>query len=188
MELTNYIIRCLSVLLKTGIVIVHFLFVVTLQADDQNYYKTRNFNIYAKIVKGCELNKKSTNLNTINFGNITSLQQTLDTIYSYNLVLKCTPGITINLALDSGKNMIGNISQGRLLKNNSGNKMLRYQLFQDAAHSIIWGNDINGGKSKSLITLGMVKNKYYIYARLFKSSILPEPGQYEDIVTMTISY
>ncbi|WWO98491.1 MAG: spore coat U domain-containing protein [Candidatus Dasytiphilus stammeri] len=161
---------------------------MTLQADDQTYSKTRNFNIYAKIVKGCELNKNSTHLNAINFGNITSIQQPIDTTYSYNLVLKCTPGITVNLALDSGRNMVGNISHGRLLKKNYGNKMLRYQLFQDAAHSIIWGNDINGGKSKSLITLGMVNNIYYIYARLFNSSILPEPGQYEDIVTMTIIY
>ncbi|WWO98923.1 MAG: spore coat U domain-containing protein [Candidatus Dasytiphilus stammeri] len=151
---------------------------------------SRNFNIYAKIVKGCEFDEKINYLKAINFGSITSLEQPIDTILGYDLgsiVLKCTPGVTVNLALDSGINVIGNISQGRLLKKKSGSKTLRYQLFQDAGHSIIWGNDINGGSSKSVMTTIMV-NKYYIYARLFNSSIWPESGQYEDIVTMTITY
>lgn len=182
-------------LFRIGIVIIiHSLFIVNLQADNPKNYnnKSRNFKISANIVKGCEFNQVSTtNLNSINFGYITSLQKPIDTIYNYDLGslrLKCTPGVSVNLALDSGKNLIGNISQGRLLKKTFGNQILRYQLFQDAAHSIIWGNDINGGKSKSVITLGMINNQYYIYARLFNSNLLPESGQYEDIVTVTISY
>ncbi|WWO99545.1 MAG: spore coat U domain-containing protein [Candidatus Dasytiphilus stammeri] len=174
------------------VILLEVFFVVSIQADNQTYSSSnsRNFQVHANIVKGCKLNHNSIHLNTINFGNVTSIQQPIDTLSSYDLgsiVLKCTPGVNVNLALDSGINRMGNISQGRLLKKKSGNKMLRYQLFQDAAHSIIWGNDINGGNSKSIIILGIV-NKYYIYARLFNSNILPEAGQYEDIVTMTISY
>lgn len=71
--------------------------------------------------------------------------------------------------------------------NGSTNESLRYQLYQDASYSNIWGDGVNGGMQKVITTTGAVK-EHTVYARLFASNTLPTPGKYTDTLLVTISY
>lgn len=152
------------------------------------------FTLSATIVKGCTLGSGSTDVSTfgaISFGNITTLTSPVSIGSSAgagSVVLKCTPGVSVSLALDSGLNVSGSIGAGRLMKiTGGGAATLSYQLYQDTGYSTIWGNGSNGGTLQSFTASGAIQT-FTIYARLFSMAGLPASGQYSDTVTVTITY
>lgn len=159
--------------------------------DDQTV--SQSFRVQAGIINGCILGGGASSVSdygTISFGDITSLNQDKDVTSSNNagsIVIKCTPGTTVSIALNSGSNASGSIASGRLLKNINSNETLKYQLFQEGSFSTIWGNDSNGGNVKTISATGTIES-YPIYARLFANNIMPSAGIYTDTITVTISY
>lgn len=152
------------------------------------------FTLSATIAKGCTLGSGSSDVATfgaISFGNVTTLTSPVNVVSSAgagSVVLKCTPGVSVSLALDSGLNVSGSIGAGRLMKiTGGGTTTLPYQLYQDSGYSTIWGNGSNGGTLQSFTTSGAIQT-FTIYARLFSMAGLPASGQYSDTVTVTITY
>ena len=151
------------------------------------------FTVNASIVKGCMLGSGSndpTTFGNISFGNISALFSDINVVSAQNagsVIVKCTPGINVSIAIDGGLNSGGNVSSGRFMKITTGTNTLRYQLYQDSNYSTVWGNGSNGGQVYSYTADGTVK-AFSLYARLFATTSLPAVGQYNDTVNVTITY
>jgi len=151
---------------------------------------TSSFTVTATISKGCAfgstLTSPITNLGTIDFGSMSSIPSNLDvasTTGAGSVVITCTPGITVAIAMDYGIHN-GNATQ-RYMSNSAGTGTLAYQLYQDAGHSQVWGT---GTLAKTISNFPTTTQTYPVYARLFSATTLPEAGTYTDTVTVTLTY
>lgn len=153
---------------------------------------SQSFELRAVIVPGCLLGGGSsdvTSFGSISFGQVSTLSSNLDVVSTPgggSIVLQCSPGTPFTLSLNAGNNASG-VGSGRFLA--KGSEKLRYQLYQDAGYSIVWGNGSNGGANIST-TFPSSGNSltYPVYARLFSVSPMPSAGFYADTVTVTLSY
>lgn len=153
---------------------------------------SQSFQLSATVIPGCLLGSgasDSSSFGTLAFGQFASLdsdRQLTSSVGAGSIVLQCTPGTALSIALDSGL-YSASVATGRWL--GKGNERLRYQLYQDAGSNTVWGDDGNGGVSLAVsFPLGGEVQSYPVYARLFAVSPLPSAGIYSDTVTVTISY
>ncbi|HCF1760146.1 spore coat U domain-containing protein [Pseudomonas aeruginosa] len=153
---------------------------------------SRAFQVQATIDYGCAfgtstlINSNTYDLGTLSFGTLSNLASPVNVASSSragSIVLTCTPGMTVSVALDYGVN--GGSSSQRYLKLVSGNETLAYQLYQDAAYSQIWGN---GALARTIANFPASPQTYTVYARLFAVGSLPSAGNYRDTVTVTLSF
>ncbi|AEB58740.1 Csu type fimbrial protein [Ectopseudomonas mendocina] len=153
---------------------------------------SQSFQLRAEIVPGCLLGaggSDATSFGSISFGSISTLPSNLDaasTPGNGSIVLQCSPGTAVSISLNAGLNA-SSVGGGRYLAR--GAERLRYQLYQDAARSLIWGDGSNGGTRLSVnFPVGSATQTYTVYARLFAVSPLPSAGIYTDTITVTVSY
>lgn len=153
---------------------------------------SQSFELRAQIVPGCLLGASSSDVTTfgnISFGQISTLGSNLDVVStpgSGSITLQCSPGTPFTLSLNAGNNA-SNIGSGRFLA--KGGETLRYQLYQDASYSVVWGNGSNGGANiSSTFPASGNSLTYPVFARLFSVSPMPSAGIYTDTVTVTLSY
>jgi spore coat protein U-like protein len=155
--------------------------------------KSQAFTMSATLVNGCVLGSGSadvTTFGTLSFGTISSLAVPVDAVSSQgtgSIVLKCTPGASVTLALGNGNNVSGSISAGRRMINTATSETLAYQLYQNASRTTVWGNGSNGGTTLVLSANGAVQ-EYKIYARVLTASTMPSTGNYSDSVLVTVTY
>ncbi|WP_241609572.1 spore coat U domain-containing protein [Rosenbergiella australiborealis] len=149
---------------------------------------TATFQVSAIIKNGCALGTSSasstSNFGTINFGTMTAITANVDTASTTgagSIIVTCTPGMAITIALDYGVN--GGSATKRYLA--LGQHLLGYQLYQDASHSVVWGL---GSLAYSVSAFPQTTQTYTVYGRLFSSSTLPTTGTYTDTVTVTLAY
>ncbi|HFH3654322.1 TPA: spore coat U domain-containing protein [Pseudomonas aeruginosa] len=150
---------------------------------------SRAFQVQAVVANGCAfgtaISDNAYDLGTLSFGTLGNLASPVNVASSSgagSIVLTCTPGMTVSVALDYGVN--GGSSQ-RYLKRVSGNETLAYQLYQDAAYSQVWGN---GALARTIANFPASTQTYTVYARLFAVGNLPSAGNYRDTVTVTLSF
>ncbi|WP_395858630.1 spore coat U domain-containing protein [Affinibrenneria salicis] len=151
---------------------------------------TDTFSVSASIEGGCAFGTTTTSgqtdLGTIDFGTLTSLNSPLDVASSAgngSILVTCTPGLSISIALDYGQN--GGDGSARYLINADGTDKLAYQLYRDAAYSQVWGT---GSLTRDVADFPAASQSYTVYARLFAVSSLPPAGQYTDRVTVSLTY
>ena len=105
-----------------------------------------------------------------------------------NLSISCISGnpaaSTFTVALSPGNS--GNASQRNMLL---GSNPLYYNLYTDAAHSIIWGDDSGGGQSvtSSFPPASRTAKLFSIYGRIPELQNVPA-GAYRDSITVTVTY
>lgn len=152
----------------------------------------RLFQVRAVVTQGCLLGSGASDLSsygTISFGQISNLNSAVNrtsTPGGGSIVLQCTPGTRLTIGIGSGANA-GSVSGGRFLT--MGTERLRYQLYQDAAFSTVWGDGSNGAAALSTtFPAAGGTQSYPVYARLFNVTPMPSAGIYSDVVTVTISY
>ncbi|CNK86151.1 Csu type fimbrial protein [Yersinia frederiksenii] len=151
------------------------------------------FAVRATILSGCILGSgttDTTSFGSLNFGNVSSLATAINVASSQNagsIVIQCSGTPNITLALNSGANVTDSISSGRRLLNSTTGEYLLYQIFQDSARSIIWGNGSNGGTTKVIAGNSQLQ-QVILYAQLFASSTLPTAGTYTDTLLVTATY
>lgn len=151
---------------------------------------TSTFTVSATLTNGCvfgsSLSSPTTNLGTINFGSMSSLTSNVDTVSSTgagSVVVTCTPGASVSIAMDYG--IHGGTATRRFMQNTSNPDQLGYQLFRDAARSQVWGD---GALVMSIPSFPATTQTYPVYARLYAVSPLPSAGTYTDTVTVTLIY
>ncbi|MGE4802578.1 spore coat U domain-containing protein [Yersinia hibernica] len=151
------------------------------------------FAVKATILPGCILGSgtaDSSSFGTLNFGNVSSLSAAINIVSSQNagsIIIQCSGTPSITLALNSGANTAGNIAAGRRLLNSATGEYLFYQVFQDSARSVIWGNGSNGGAAQ-VISANSTLQQIILYAQLFATSTLPTAGNYTDTLLVTATY
>jgi len=151
---------------------------------------TKSFAVTATISKGCafgsSLNSPISDLGTINFGSMSSIPNNLDVVSTTgagSVVITCTPGIAVAIAMDYGTHG-GNATQ-RYMGNSTNTGTLAYQLYQDAGRTQVWGTDL---QAKTISSFPTTTQTYPVYARLFSATTLPTAGTYTDTVTVTLTY
>ncbi|MBU1330757.1 MAG: spore coat U domain-containing protein [Gammaproteobacteria bacterium] len=95
--------------------------------------------------------------------------------------LECSNGTNYNVALDSGQNLNGN--QRRM--QNAG-EFIAYNLYQDAARTVLWDDGSNGGTVLPGTGSGN-DEEIIVYGRV-PAQVTPSPGTYLDTVQVTVSW
>jgi len=170
-----------------GLMLVIILFYTSVSYADT---ASTSFTVSATINKGCafgsSLANPVTDLGTINFGSMPTIPSNLDVTSTSNagsVAITCTAGITVSIAMDYGIHG-GNATQ-RYMANSANTGTLAYQLYQDAAHSQVWGS---GSLAKTVSNFPSTTQIYPVYARLFSTATLPVAANYTDTITVTITY
>jgi spore coat protein U-like protein len=151
---------------------------------------SKAFQVSAVVANGCAfgttISSNTYNLGTLSFGTLGNLASPINVASSSgagSIVLTCTPGMSLSIALDYGVN--GGSSSQRYLKLGGGSETLAYQLYRDTAYSQVWGN---GSLAMSVSNFPAATQTYTVYARLFAVTARPLAGNYTDTVTVTLSY
>lgn len=151
---------------------------------------TDTFQVSATITSGCAFgtseSSSTTDFGTLSFGTMSAIGSNVDVASSSgsgSIVVTCTPGTAITIALDYGEN--GGSATSRYMSNSAGTATLGYQLYQDASHSTVWGT---GSLAYSVASFPSSTQTYTLYGRLFAVSGLPAAGTYSDTVTVTLTY
>lgn len=151
---------------------------------------SKQFTVAAVINSGCVFGNsaKSTtsSLGTLNFGEKAFLDSNVDvtsTSGGGSIVVTCTPGLAISIAMDYGVN--GGNSASRYMVRANSSDTIAYQLYQDAGRSIVWGT---GSLAYGVSSFPTGTQTYPVYGRLFSSSTQPSAGTYTDTVTVTLTY
>lgn len=150
---------------------------------------TDTFTVSATITNGCILGSttaSTTQLGTIDFGTVGDLSSNVDVVSSSgsgSVVVTCTPGTAMSIALDYGLN--GGSSSARYLSNSTSSNKLAYQLYRDASRSTVWGT---GALAYSIASFPATTQTFPVYARLLTSGTVPAAGTYNDTVTVTLTW
>ncbi|WP_264651437.1 spore coat U domain-containing protein [Candidatus Symbiopectobacterium sp. NZEC151] len=148
-----------------------------------------SFDVTATLQNGCLFgvnSSSSSNMGTLSFGSQSATATNVDVVSSAgsgSIVVTCTPGASVSIALDYGAN--GGSSAQRYLKNSTGTRTLPYQLYRDAARSQVWGT---GTLALTVSSFPSTTQTYTVYARYFGATPLPAAGQYTDSVTINVTY
>lgn len=151
---------------------------------------SKQFTVAAIINSGCifgnSARSTASHLGTLNFGEKAFLDSNVDvtsTSGGGSIVVTCTPGLAISIAMDYGVN--GGSSSSRYMARNDSSDTIAYQLYQDAGRSIVWGT---GSLAYGVSSFPTGTQTYPVYGRLFSSNIQPSAGTYTDTVTVTLTY
>lgn len=112
----------------------------------------------------------------LNFGQIDDLSK--DVTSSGRVTLLCPLNTSWKVSLDQGLNANGTTRRMR-----KGPDYIAYGLYQDAQNSQVWSN--------SATAQGVGNNgtqSIHIYGKVMKSLIAPAAGDYQDTVTVTLTY
>lgn len=151
--------------------------------------KTATFNVEAPLQAGCMFgltSGSSSDMGTLSFGTQNAAATNVNAVSgpgSGSIVVTCTPGVTVTIALDYGIN--GGSSAQRYLANSAKNRMLPYQLYRDAARTQVWGS---GQLALNVSSFPNTTQTYTVYARYIGATPLPAAGQYTDKITINVTY
>lgn len=162
--------------LASGLALVAAIVPVSLDAATSS-----TFLVNATIQAGCLVVGGVSNYGNLAFGSFSALSTAVATtpLNGTTVTLQCTPGTTLNMAVDGGQNNNGS----RNLKRSSAANLLTYQLFRDAAFSQALGINQTVAVSYSDSTA----IKLPIYARTQLTGALPA-GSYTDVLQVTLTW
>lgn len=163
---------------------------LTLCSTARGATATTSFTVTATLTNGCafgsSLSSPTTNLGTLNFGSFPSVPSNVDVVSTSgagSVVVTCTPGTTVAIGMDYGING-GSVTQ-RYMANSGGTATLAYQLYQNAARTVVWGT---GAQAMTINSFPATTQTYPVYGRLFSFTTSPTAGTYTDTVTVTLTY
>lgn len=141
--------------------------------------------ISIQIVQGCVLDNGSGGnaFGTVSFGEHSSLLNGVNTISTPangSIGLRCSPNLSFRVELGNGQNGSGS---NRQLLNSLTNELIPYQLFQDAARSLVWDstNAVTGTASGQQQWLP-------IYGAISPQASTPSAGQYRDSIEVLLVF
>jgi len=143
---------------------------------------TQTFQVQLTLQAQCVINSTA----TLNFGSLGVLGGaggTTNNDQTTTVAVQCTNTTAYNIGLDTGTTS-GGTTTTRLLVG-PASATVQYKLYQDAGHSINWGNAI--GTDTSSQTGNGASQSYTIYGRI-PPQTTPAPGSYSDTVTVTVTY
>jgi spore coat protein U-like protein len=98
--------------------------------------------------------------------------------------LTCAVLSTYTVALDKG--VFGTSILARDMQVSGGGALLGYQLYQDSAHSVIFGDGVNGSTESGTLVLGGTVT-INVFGQIPSQSVATA-GAYSDNVTITVTF
>nr|WP_276583969.1 spore coat U domain-containing protein [Pseudomonas sp. RIT-PI-AD] len=148
-------------------------------------------NVQMTIGSGCTVTNGSSNgstntFGTLNFGEYPSLDNIVEGSSvgaggGSSFGLQCSTGTNYSVAIDSGLNASG--TQRRM---SNGGAYISYNLYQDTARTVPWGNGSNGGSVLSGTGSGAAQ-EVVVYGRV-PVQATPAAGTYLDTVQVTVTW
>lgn len=99
------------------------------------------------------------------------------------ITLACTPNADFDVALNAGANAIGG---ARHMKIAAGTELLPYEIYQDSAHTQIWGS--NAGTNTRQGTAPTGAATFTAFGRIAADRPAVSAGTYADTVTVTVTF
>jgi spore coat protein U-like protein len=144
---------------------------------------TTNIGVSATVTKNCTVGATA-----VAFG---AYYPTAGALVANSTVsVNCTKTTPFQVSLNKGTTAGGSLAQ-RLLTDGAGNT-LQYNLYKDAALSIVWGDNTGGTQWNTGVGAGMATAvTFTAYGSLpdiaFNQGAQP-PGLYTDVVTVSVAY
>ncbi|WWO97150.1 MAG: spore coat U domain-containing protein [Candidatus Dasytiphilus stammeri] len=165
---------------KILILIISLFFSTSLYASGQI---SGNIGVHMIIGNGCEITgEQELTFGNLDFGehpNINNLIDTTTTSKPVNIIsVNCTKGVSFHLKVNNGLQPEG---PQRRMKGEK-NEFIKYDLYKDAAYSLLWNSDEIISKKGTGQNMPLV-----IYGRVPKQPV-PSAGKYLDILTITVSW
>jgi len=135
-----------------------------------------SFTANAVITKTCTI----TAANNLNFGSTVGLL-TSNVDATTTVQTQCTNNTAFQIGLDNGQHASGNT---RRMAGSSGDLVI-YELYQDSARSIRWGNTVNTDTVTGTGNGAVQTNT--VYGRVAPQTT-PTPGAYGDTITVNVTY
>jgi spore coat protein U-like protein len=144
---------------------------------------TQQFQVQLQIQAQCVINSTA-DMVFLTQGVLGGAGGTTNTDQSTSLTVQCTNSTTYDIGLDAGTTSGGLVSQ-RLLNNSSTSETIKYNLYNNAGRTTIWGNTV--GTDTVHATGSGAQQTYTIYGRVPPQNT-PTPGTYTDTITVTVTY
>lgn len=146
-----------------------------------NYAAQKPSNISESVIVTSNCNVTGGNV-TLSFGSydpsMTNLTRDLDS--TSNFSLRCTPGTSAVISMDSGQHASG---ATRRMVNSLGN-YLEYQLYTDSSRSSVW----NQSNTQSYAASTLQPRTFTVYGRVPAGQEAVLAGSYGDTITITITF
>jgi spore coat protein U-like protein len=125
---------------------------------------------------------------TTNFGSYSTISPTpLDGTGNVQVSCSNLVSILVNYTISLSTGTSGTYSSRQMT---NGADVLSYNLYTNAARTIVWGNGADGSSTLSdgyLLGILTVTRNYPVYGRVAAGQSVP-PGVYSDTIVVTINY
>jgi len=138
--------------------------------------------VSAEVESSCDVSVPA----DINFSKNFSLSAVLPAEGKIHVV--CNKGTNYQIGLDKGDHANGGAERAMQCSTEAscGQSNIYYDLYQDAAHSQIWGNDWNSADIVKGASSGPMGEDYPVYAKLYAGQTKAATGTYSDTVVVTL--
>lgn len=155
---------------------------------------TGNLNVLITITDECVINAEHTGNAVLDFGSKGLLKSNQDHATGASssagaFDVTCNKGVVYSVGLDAGQHAstAGDISTRRMRGVRDDNEFVAYQLYQDAARTIVWGNTTGTAGNVVSRTADGSTQVIPIYGRVPPQDT-PKAGAYNDLVAITVTY
>jgi spore coat protein U-like protein len=145
---------------------------------------TSNFTVTANVIASCTISTAG-----IAFGNYDPVVANNATPLDSNgtVTVACTQGAVTSIGMSQGGNQLGTSTAAAPLRQMaSGANRVRYDLYQDTLHSVVWG-DVGTASAMAYTSAGMAAQAFTIFGRM-PAGQDAVTGAYTDTVTATIQF
>ncbi|MBB3066504.1 Csu type fimbrial protein [Limibacillus halophilus] len=152
-----------------------------------------NMDVLLDIGTGCAVNVDTSGgenqWGTVDFGSQASLSNIIDaessgTTSANQLEMTCNTGLPYAIGIDLGQNQSG--ANTRRMSGVVSGEFVAYELYQDAAHTQVWGQIGTAGELQSTGT--GAAQEYVVHGRIPSGQTTPSAGSYKDTVRVTVRW
>lgn len=137
---------------------------------------TRQFNVQITIDAECQVNSAS----DLNFGTHGVLDA--DVPATSAIAVQCTNSTGYDIGLNAGNGVGATMAARRMT---GGAQTVTYSLYTDAGHTDVWGDTVG---SDTVAATGTGAAQTYTVYGLVPAQTTPAPGDYSDVITVTVTY
>jgi spore coat protein U-like protein len=140
--------------------------------------ETAEFNVQITIDAECLIDSAT----DLDFGSSGVIDSDIDA--TSTITVTCTSGTDYDIGLSPGTGDGATVAT-RLMTGPDGDTV-QYSLFQDAGRTLVWGDTV-GTDTVSATGTG-APQAHDVFGRVFEEQDTPQPGTYEDVITVTVTY
>ena len=146
---------------------------------------TTNMTVQMTVAASCTVSAT-----TLDFGTQTLTNIGVNIDASSQLTVTCSNSAPYNIAMNAGANDAGGgITARKMLIGGGGTETIAYQLYRDAARTLVWGFTTSGGGADVVTGTGTgAAQSIDVYGRVPAGQNGIKIGTYTDTITVTVNY